>query len=153
MRIPEPLPGQPALRVAAYAVCAEGGRLLLCRIGPGYPGSGRWMLPGGGLEFGEPPEKAVLRELDEETGLDGVVEGLLDVRSWLLPADVAPHGGPLQTLAVLYRVRIVGGTLRDEPAGSTDRAAWLDADAISAVRLARPAAHALGLIAGELGTA
>lgn len=30
-----------------------------------------WRLPGGGVERGEPPEEAVLRELQEEVGLCG----------------------------------------------------------------------------------
>jgi len=31
----------------------------------------------------------------------------------------------MHAIALLYRVTVVGGTLRDEPHGSTDRAAWL----------------------------
>lgn len=38
--------------------------MLLCRIAPGEADSGRWTLPGGGLEFGEDPADGVLRELD-----------------------------------------------------------------------------------------
>lgn len=31
---------------------------------------GKWQLPGGGINFGESPEKALIREIKEETGLD-----------------------------------------------------------------------------------
>lgn len=51
-------------RLAAYAWCEDGDRVLLCRIAPGEADSGRWTLPGGGLEFGEDPADGVLRELD-----------------------------------------------------------------------------------------
>lgn len=42
-----------------------------------------WGLPGGGLEYGEHPEQAVVREVWEETGLTVCIEKLLLVRSWL----------------------------------------------------------------------
>ena len=114
------------VRVAAYAICREGERILCCRLAPGEPSPGSWTLPGGGIDFGERPEDAVARELEEETGLTGRVEGIAAVRSRVFPGKLV-DGRPreMQAIALLYRVTITGGTLRDEPHGSTDRAAWL----------------------------
>ncbi len=38
------------VRLAAYAWCEADNVVLLVRIAPGYPGEGRWALPGGGLD-------------------------------------------------------------------------------------------------------
>jgi ADP-ribose pyrophosphatase YjhB (NUDIX family) len=123
------------VRVAAYAVCRTGERLLCCRLAPGEPSPGSWTLPGGGIEFGERPEDAVVRELQEETGLVGRVNGIAAVRSRVFPGRL-PDGRPreMQAIALLYRVTITGGALRDEPRGSTDRAAWLTRDQLAAER-------------------
>jgi 8-oxo-dGTP diphosphatase len=56
-------------RVAAYAVIVRGGQILLARIAPKIAPSEQWTLPGGGIDFGEHPDDAVLREVHEETGL------------------------------------------------------------------------------------
>ena len=138
------------VRVAAYAICRAGDRLLCCRLASGEPSPGSWTLPGGGIDFGEAPEAAVLRELEEETGLVGRVEGIVDVRSRVYPGRL-DDGRPRQmhAIALLYRVTVVGGTLRDEPAGSTDRAAWLTRDELDAVPVVRMMRRAIAIAFGE----
>ncbi len=51
-------------------VIYQGKVLILKRIQPSTDGLGYWELPGGGLEYGETPHQALIRELKEETGLD-----------------------------------------------------------------------------------
>jgi 8-oxo-dGTP diphosphatase len=56
-------------RVAAYALIVRGGDILLARIAPSISETEQWTLPGGGIDFGEHPDDAVVREVHEETGL------------------------------------------------------------------------------------
>jgi 8-oxo-dGTP diphosphatase len=68
----------PRPELAVGAVCVDGDRLLLVRRGRGVA-LGAWSLPGGRVEHGETLHAAVLRELREETGLDGSVDGLCGI--------------------------------------------------------------------------
>lgn len=53
--------------------------ILLVQVNYGSA-KGKWILPGGTVDKGEHPEETAIRELNEETGLDGQVTGLLGVR-------------------------------------------------------------------------
>ena len=65
-------------QVCVGAVAIDDGRLLLVRRGQA-PGLGRWSVPGGRVEPGETLQEAVVRELLEETGVEGVCMGLVGV--------------------------------------------------------------------------
>ena len=72
-------------RVAAYAVILRDNRILLSRLSPAVTRDELWTLPGGGLDHGEDPRNAVVREVYEETGLHAEVGELARVYSAHLP--------------------------------------------------------------------
>ena len=72
-------------RVAAYAVILSGERILLSRLSPAISPDELWTLPGGGLDHGEDPRDAVVREVHEETGLHAQVGDTARVYSAHLP--------------------------------------------------------------------
>ncbi len=62
--------GKPLLLVAACALIDADGRVLLARRPEGKTMAGLWEFPGGKLNPGETPEAALIRELQEELGID-----------------------------------------------------------------------------------
>ena len=60
-------------RVAAYALMLRDGRILLTRLARRVSPEERWHLPGGGVDHGEDPRDALVREIREEAGLDAVI--------------------------------------------------------------------------------
>ena len=69
------------------------------------PAKGTWCLPGGFIEIDESIEEAVLRELREETGIEGNIGKLIDFFS-----QRSPLYGAL--LIFGYRVTMLGGKLQ-----------------------------------------
>jgi 8-oxo-dGTP diphosphatase len=112
------------IRVAAYGVITDGGRILLAHWNEN--GRSGWTLPGGGIDPGEDPVDAVVREIAEETGYAAEAGDLLGIDSKVIPAEhrFIPEAGPLHALRIIYRATVVGGTLTNELDGTTDEAAW-----------------------------
>jgi len=110
-------------RIAAYGVCRDdAGRVLLVRASPRSHNHGAWFLPGGGVEHGEHPAAAAVREVEEETGLQVAIERLRDVVTDVerLPEPALRHQDRL-----IFDCRVIAGTVRDEADGSTDHVAWV----------------------------
>src|SRR5437762_14386920 len=63
-------------QICVGAIAVENDALLLIRRGR-PPGTGLWSLPGGRVEAGETLAEAVVRELAEETGIEGVCDELI----------------------------------------------------------------------------
>ena len=70
-------PSQPILAVGAVIENDAGQVLLVRRARP--PRQDEWSIPGGKVEWGEPVQRALTREVDEETGLRIEVAGLIDI--------------------------------------------------------------------------
>ncbi|MGH1446601.1 MAG: 8-oxo-dGTP diphosphatase MutT [Cognatishimia sp.] len=56
--------------VSAVALIDRDGRVLLAQRPEGKSMAGLWEFPGGKIEDGETPEVALIRELQEELGID-----------------------------------------------------------------------------------
>jgi 8-oxo-dGTP diphosphatase len=65
--------------LVAAAVLLEGGRVLLTQRKPGGHLAGKWEFPGGKVESGEDPRRALARELEEELGIAVSVGEIVDV--------------------------------------------------------------------------
>ncbi|GAA3911162.1 NUDIX domain-containing protein [Actinoplanes auranticolor] len=147
------IPGR-GQRFGAYGLVTDpAGRILLTRIAEGYPGAGRWHLPGGGTDHGELPEAALAREILEETGQRGRVTGLLGTSHRYDPAALGPEGVPVDwhVVRVLFRMRV------DEPAepkvlesgGSTAAAGWFDPGTLGDIPLTEVTREAIARLDAE----
>ena len=92
-------------RVAAYAVIVRAGDILLARIAPAISETEQWTLPGGGIDFGEHPDDAVVREVHEETGLSCELGRPIWIGSAHRHFDTGPHGE--RGASEMHSVRIV----------------------------------------------
>ena len=89
--------------------------LLVRRANEPYQGC--WTLPAGFVDAGEDPAEAIVRELLEETGMQGHVTALHDV----LAGQEHPRGAHI---LIVYRVELLAGELA--PGDDVDRAAFFN---------------------------
>jgi len=69
-RAPAPGAALPIVLVAAGALVDSDGRVLIARRPEGKVMAGLWEFPGGKVVPGETPEAALIREFQEELGID-----------------------------------------------------------------------------------
>jgi len=93
------MPSFSPLWVVAVALVDADGRVLLQQRPPGKAMAGLWEFPGGKVEPGETPEAALIRELEEELGIETHA-------SCLAPATFASEAlGEKHLLLLLYVCR------------------------------------------------
>ncbi len=107
-------------KVGVGVMIIHQGRILLVRRAM-TPERGKWSIPAGFLDHGEDPVVTAAREVQEETGLQVEIEGLLDV---YYNHEAIEQGGA--SIFILYHARIVGGQL--EAGDDADEAAFFDQD-------------------------
>jgi 8-oxo-dGTP diphosphatase len=135
------------VRAGAYVVCVRDGAVLLSG-GVEPDGLVEWGLPGGGLDHGEQPHDGAVREVAEETGYAVRLDALLTVRSVLHRTHHVPPYD-VHHVQVVYAGTVVGGDLRFEVGGSSDRAAWVPLGDVGGLR--RRSVVEAGLAALERG--
>jgi 8-oxo-dGTP diphosphatase len=111
--------------VCVGAIAVTDGRLLLVRRGRG-PAAGEWSIPGGRVEGGETLAEAVVRELAEETGIEGVCDRLV---GWVERIGAGYHFVILDFLVTVLE------PAAPTPGGDAVEAEWVPLDEVPHRRL------------------
>ena len=109
----------PIIHVAAAVIFDTDGRFLLASRPANKPYAGYWEFPGGKIEPGESPRQALLRELDEELGIQ-----ITDVRPWITHQHDYPTA---RVVLTFFRVYSWHGILQAREGQSL---AWQASDAM-----------------------
>ncbi|MFC7491413.1 MULTISPECIES: NUDIX hydrolase [unclassified Knoellia] len=135
-------------RIAAYAVVRSSHGVLVTELSTRTNAAGLWNLPGGGLDPGEEPADAVVREVHEETGQHVVGVELLTVltRHWV---GRAPSG----RVEDFHAVRLFHTAHCPQPTdpvvldvgGSTSAARWVSEADLAGLPLASSVPEALAV--------
>jgi 8-oxo-dGTP diphosphatase len=101
--IPPLKPNRPMVLVVAAALIDASGRVLLAQRPAGKSMAGLWEFPGGKVNVGELPEAALVRELQEELGIQTSI-------GCLWPLSFASHGyDDFHLLMPVYGCRVWTG--------------------------------------------
>ncbi len=125
---PEPVVRQ---RLAAYGIVLSARGLLATQFSDRTAVPGLWGLPGGGIDAGESPSQALIREIAEETGQVPEISQLLDVQTdhWI-------GRSPSRVVEDFHAVRIIYAARCPAPSepvvydrgGTTAAATWVPLD-------------------------
>ncbi|MEU1205493.1 NUDIX domain-containing protein [Nocardia sp. NPDC005825] len=113
-------PRANTIKVAVSALVRnERGQILMIH----RTDNGKYSIPGGGMEVGETPAQAVIREVEEETGIDVIVTGMIGVFSNPEHVIAYDDGEIRQEFSICFTADPVGG----QPRTSTESKAveWL----------------------------
>lgn len=90
------------IETIARGVCVKNGKVLLCRA----KGGNSTYLPGGHIEFGETGRQALVREMQEEMGVESQAGELLGV----VENQFLQHGKPHAEINLVFALTVPEGT-------------------------------------------
>lgn len=91
------------VRLRVAGICIEKEKILLVKHSGLNDSNQFWAPPGGGLQFGESTQECLIREFQEETGLDIQVGEFICVSEYINP--------PLHAVELFFDVNVVDGKL------------------------------------------
>lgn len=100
-----------AWRPSGYGIVLHDDKLLVVNL------FGKYHLPGGGIDLGEDPKAATLREIKEETGIIAADPKLVNAESTFFTWETIDQPSKfehVQSLLLYYVCDYVGGTLGAE---------------------------------------
>ncbi len=114
---------QKQITIVVCIVENDGRFLILRRLDINPMWNHKWEFPGGKIEFGETPEQACVREVQEETGLTIQCPEFLGIHTdyWHLPDK------EIQVQLVIYRAAYVSGDVSLDP-NEDDEYKWVTLD-------------------------
>jgi len=94
------------IRVGSAVVLEnEKGEILLIKR-KNEPAKGKWVLPGGGINFGEHSKEAAKRELKEETAYD------ISVEDFITKLELINSKENFHRVILYHKAKLLGGTLK-----------------------------------------
>ena len=115
---PTKLAGTDILLVSAVALIDRDGRVLLAQRPEGKTMAGLWEFPGGKIEPGETPETALIRELEEELGINTAASCLAPLSFASHSYDSGDNRAAFHLLMMLYVCRRWQGRPRPVEGGA-----------------------------------
>lgn len=124
-------------RPSAYAIVIKDGKLLVSPQFDGYD------LPGGGIDLGETPEEATIRETKEETGIDVDNPKIVSATSsFFVPFKPEPTDPrAIQSIMLYYACTFKGGELSVDGFDTYEKEyarmpEWLPLEKLSEIKIA-----------------
>ena len=89
------------VRTRVCGIAVRGNKILVVKHEPVGPEGYLWSPPGGGVEYGIPIQEQLVKEFDEETGLQVKIGEFMYVNEYV--------NRPIHALEVFFKVEIVSG--------------------------------------------
>jgi len=117
--------------LGVYAVIENSGdQILLIKKARG-PYTGLFDLPGGSMEEGELLEETLIREIQEETGMEVVEIRQLGAKSIRYDYRTVDGAAQLRHIGILYHATVEGTLKTDGDGQDSNGAQWFDKSALT----------------------